>query len=167
MKTILLILMSVLIIVVFAKLPANAVMSINVLHECQDKVGKLQDKIMDLKGDITDFAKNNNTNSSFDDTTRALDVASDLDVYLAKLAHLSSLLRIIEIITNSDERDQVIQIMNVHIKYVSKVEPAITFINELSSHTKSPALVSLCNQAKVELRNGQELLKYIGLNINQ
>jgi len=57
--------------------------------------------------------------------------------------------------------------MNVHIKYVSKVEPAITFINELSSHTKSPALVSLCNQAKVELRNGQELLKYIGLNINQ
>ncbi len=155
------ILLSVSMSLVVFQLPSNARLTSNTILADQGMLNKLVKDILVLQKDLNYFAKANN-NINIDDSETASSVIDDMSLYLANINHLYDLLTVISIMTIDSERVQVVKLVHTLIVSIDNdIPPTITIIASEMSRTRSPALVSYCNQAKVELRKCQELLKRI------
>ena len=171
MKTILIILLTVLII--FFQLQAHSETSIDDEYECRNaamhsigELNKLQKDVLAFSTNRHAFAKNShafsNKEQAIDDCEMALKIYDELNIIIANTEHLYDIIRIRGIMTNTSERAFANSLAHEHTQYMTGlIDLNINAINQHLFNTHSPALVSLCNQIKAELSKVQYLLTHI------
>lgn len=154
MKTTLIILLATLITVSFFQLPADARLSIYAVDECQKR-------LFQLEKDINDFLQNKKGTNEFESIYDfSMSVSNIVEINYARLDHLHDLLSIVSIITNNNERNEVVKLTTTQILAMRKyLDSDIKSVNLNLAYTKNTYLISLFSHVKEELRKLQDILK--------
>jgi hypothetical protein len=150
MKRLFSVLPVVIIVVVFIPFRTSAKLNVHSIDECNKK-------LFALNNDLLDICKNKSIDG--DSIDHAIEVISALEFSQALLDHLHDLLSILDIVTKDSDRDFVMQCLHLQTQYMIKnCNLEIKRINNEMAHINNNAIISICDQAKTELRKLQDIL---------